>query len=253
MERSNSRGPDLKFWEHFSTYKYTILALSVVFLFFAMPLLDRAGQDFARFLFLMLLATVLWTLGLPRWLLTLCLVPGIMGFGFHLLIHNIDLSGAVFRVFEMGKMGTYTLFYGICLLIFLHRIFSETTVTIDSIQGGIAIYFLSGVFWAFLYQTLLLFDPDAILFSDHVVGAFSDLILFFFYNNDHSGLWGYNAYKPDGEKYGCFGSCLGTNLSGCAGCASGGIAFKWQRSIRLRMVFGQKSPEYRRVHPEIDS
>lgn len=145
-----------------------------------MPLLDRAGQDFARFLFLMLLATVLWTLGLPRWLLTLCLVPGIMGFGFHLLIHNIDLSGAVFRVFEMGKMGTYTLFYGICLLIFLHRIFSETTVTIDSIQGGIAIYFLSGVFWAFLYQTLLLFDPDAILFSDHVVGAFSDLIYFSF-------------------------------------------------------------------------
>ena len=180
MERSNSRGPDLKFWEHFSTYKYTILALSVVFLFFAMPLLDRAGQDFARFLFLMLLATVLWTLGLPRWLLTLCLVPGIMGFGFHLLIHNIDLSGAVFRVFEMGKMGTYTLFYGICLLIFLHRIFSETTVTIDSIQGGIAIYFLSGVFWAFLYQTLLLFDPDAILFSDHVPGAFSDLIYFSF-------------------------------------------------------------------------
>ena len=180
MERSNSKGPDLKFWEHFSTYKYTILALSVVFLFFAMPLLDRAGQDFARFLFLMLLATVLWTLDLPRWLLTLCLVPGIMGFGFHLLIHNIDLSGAVFRVFEMGKMGTYTLFYGICLLIFLHRIFSETTVTIDSIQGGIAIYFLSGVFWAFLYQTLLLFDPDAILFSDHVVGAFSDLIYFSF-------------------------------------------------------------------------
>ena len=180
MERSNSKGPDLKFWEHFSTYKYTILALSVVFLFFAMPLLDRAGQDFARFLFLMLLATVLWTLGLPRWLLTLCLVPGIMGFGFHLLIHNIDLYGAVFRVFEMAKMGTYTLFYGICLLIFLHRIFSETTVTIDSIQGGIAIYFLSGVFWAFLYQTLLLFDPDAILFSDHVLGAFSDIIYFSF-------------------------------------------------------------------------
>ena len=180
MERSNSKGPDLKFWECFSTYKYTILALSVVFLFFAMPLLDRAGQDFARFLFLMLLATVLWTLGLPRWLLTLCLVPGIMGFGFHLLIHNIDPFGAAFRVFEMAKMGTYTLFYGICLLVFLHRIFSEKTVTIDSIQGGIAIYFLSGVFWAFLYQTLLLFDPDAILFSDHVLGAFSDIIYFSF-------------------------------------------------------------------------
>ena len=50
--------------------------------------------------------------------------------------------------------------------------------------------------------------------------------LFFFCNNDHSGLWGYNACEPDGEKPGSFGSCLGTNLSGGAGGSSGGIAFK---------------------------
>ncbi|MYK51885.1 MAG: two pore domain potassium channel family protein, partial [Gemmatimonadetes bacterium] len=41
-------------------------------------------------------------------------------------------------------------------------------------------YFLSGVFWSYLYQTLLLFYADAILFSEHVVGAFSDLIYFSF-------------------------------------------------------------------------
>ena len=50
----------------------------------------------------------------------------------------------------------------------------------DSIQGGIAIYFLSGLLWAFFYQMLLLFDSEAILFSDHAMGGFSDMIYFSF-------------------------------------------------------------------------
>ncbi len=45
MERSNSKGPDLKFWHRFVDYKYTVLALSVVFLFFTMPFLEQyCGQ-----------------------------------------------------------------------------------------------------------------------------------------------------------------------------------------------------------------
>jgi len=181
VEKLNSKGPDLKFRERFSSYKYTVLALSVVFLFFAMPFLEeREGEDFVPFLLLMVMAAVLWTLSLPRWLLTLCLVPAFLGFGFHLLIHTIGVSETVFIVFEMAEMGTYTLFYGICLLVFLHRIFSEKTVTMDSIQGGIAIYFLSGLLWAFFYQMLLLFNSDAILFSDYVQGGLSDMIYFSF-------------------------------------------------------------------------
>ncbi len=181
MERSNGKGPDLKFWERFSSYKYTALALSMVFLFFAMPFLEeREGEDFVPFLLLMVMAAVLWTLRLPRWLLTLCLVPGFLGFGFHLLIHTTGVSEAVSRVFVMAEMGVYILFYGICLFVFLHRIFSDTMVTMDSIQGGIAIYFLSGLLWAFFYQMLLLFNSNAILFSDDVQGGLSDIIYFSF-------------------------------------------------------------------------
>ncbi len=180
MERLNSKGPDLKFWERFSSYKYTVLALSVVFLFFTMPLLEREGEHFIPFLFLPIMAAVLWTLSLHRGLLALCLMLGFLGFGFHLIVENIGLSGDVSRVLELAEMVVYKLFYGICLLVFLHRIFSETTVTADTIQGGIAVYFLSGLLWAFFYQTLILFNPDAILFSDHVQGEFSDIIYFSF-------------------------------------------------------------------------
>ena len=181
MERSNSKGPDLKFWYRFSSYKYTVLTLSVVFLFFTMPLLEREGEHYLiPFLFLPIMAAVLWTLSLHRGLLALCLVLGVLGFGFHLIVETIDLSEEISRVLEMAEAGVYKLFYGICLLVFLHRIFSETTVTADTIQGGIAIYFLSGLLWAFFYETLLLFNPDAILFSNQVLGKFSDLIYFSF-------------------------------------------------------------------------
>ncbi len=159
VERSKRKGPDLKFWDRFSDYKYTVLALSVVFLFFTMPFLEEhEGEDFVPFLLLTVMAAVLWTLSLPRWLLTLCLVLGFLGFGFHLLIHTIGPSEVVSRVLDVAEMGVYILFYGICLLVFLHRIFSEKTVTADTIQGGIAIYFLSGLLWAFFYQMLLLFN-----------------------------------------------------------------------------------------------
>ncbi len=181
MERLNSKGPDLKFWERFSSYKYTVLTLSVVFLFFTMPLFEREEEHyFIPFLFLPIMAAVLWTLSLHRGLLALCLMLGFLGFGFHIIVEAIDLSEEISRVLEMAEAGVYKLFYGICLLVFLHRIFSETTVTADTIQGGIAVYFLSGLLWAFFYETLLLFNPDAILFSDHVLGKFSDLIYFSF-------------------------------------------------------------------------
>ncbi len=182
MEKLNSKGPDLKFWERFSSYKYTILALSVVFLFFAMPLLEREGEHyFIPFLFLPVMAAVLWTLSLHRGLLALCLVLAFLGFGFHLIVETIGPSEGISRVLGMAEMGTYTIFYGISLLVFLHRIFLERTVTADTIQGGIAIYFLSGLVWAFFYQMLLLFNSEAILLlNHHVPGEFSDLIYFSF-------------------------------------------------------------------------
>ena len=88
------------------------------------------------FLFLPVMAAVLWALSLHRGLLALCSVLGFLGFGFHLIIETIVLSESVSNMLKITEMGVYTLFYGICLLVFLHRIFSERMVTLDTIQGG---------------------------------------------------------------------------------------------------------------------
>ena len=178
VNRSEGKGRDARF--RFSDYRYTFLALSVVFLFLVMPLLEREEQPFVPFLFLSVMAVVLWTLGLSKVLFGLCVVLGLSGFVFSLCMEMGAVSEPLSQVVELALLVVYTSFYGICLSVFLHRIFSEKMITADTIQGGIAIYFLSGLLWAFLYQILLAFDSSAISLPVHTSGEFSELIYFSF-------------------------------------------------------------------------
>ena len=178
MNRSDDKGREARF--RFSDYRYTFLGLSVVFLFVVMPLLEREEQPFVPFLFLLVMAVVLWTLSLPKAFFGLCVVLGLLGFGFSLWMELRAVSEAVSQVGELALLGVYTSFYGICLVVFLHRIFSEKMITADTIQGGIAVYFLSGLLWAFFYHILLLLDPTAISLPVHTSGEFSELIYFSF-------------------------------------------------------------------------
>ena len=59
------------------------------------------------------------------------------------------------------------------------KIFAQTQVTKDIIRGGIAVYFLLGIFWACLYRLLLHFDPQAIAISNYD-GEFSTILYFSF-------------------------------------------------------------------------
>ncbi len=59
------------------------------------------------------------------------------------------------------------------------KIFTQTHVTADTIRGGIAVYFLLGIFWACLYLLLLHFDPQAIAISNYD-GEFSTILYFSF-------------------------------------------------------------------------
>ena len=62
----------------------------------------------------------------------------------------------------------------------MHKIFSETLVTADTIQGGIAVYFLSGLLWALFYQILIYFDPEALSLPVHISGEISEIVYFSF-------------------------------------------------------------------------
>ncbi|MHC4291986.1 MAG: ion channel [Planctomycetota bacterium] len=56
----------------------------------------------------------------------------------------------------------YAVFFFLAIVILITKISSGTTVSEDTIKGGISIYFLLGLFWAVLYMIMLTFDPNAL-------------------------------------------------------------------------------------------
>ena len=137
MNRSADQGREARF--RFSDDRYPFLGLSVVFLLVVKPLLEREAPPLVPFLFLLVMAVVLWPLGLAKVLFGLCVVLGLLGFGFSLWMDLRAVSEAVSEGVALALLGVYASFYGICLVVFLDRIFSEKMITADPIQGGIAV------------------------------------------------------------------------------------------------------------------
>ena len=137
MNRSADQGREARF--RFSDDRSPFLCLSVVFLLVVKPLLAREAHPLVPFLFLLVMAVVLWTLGLAKVLFGLCVVLGLLGFGFSLWLDLRAVSEAVSEGVALALLGVYASFYGICLVVFLDRIFSEKMITADTIQGGIAV------------------------------------------------------------------------------------------------------------------
>ena len=77
MNRSVDQGREARF--RFSDDRYPFLGLSVVFLLVVKPLLEREEQPFVPFLFLLVMAVVLWTVSLAKVLFGLCVVLVIVG------------------------------------------------------------------------------------------------------------------------------------------------------------------------------
>jgi hypothetical protein len=56
----------------------------------------------------------------------------------------------------------YAVFILLAIVIMVKKISSRKVVTSDTIKGGISVYFLMGILWAFLYQLLLRINPNAL-------------------------------------------------------------------------------------------
>jgi len=59
---------------------------------------------------------------------------------------------------------SYASFIGLAILAIGSRIFTETRVDRDVINGGICIFLLLGFLWLTFYRIILIFDPDAFRF-----------------------------------------------------------------------------------------
>ena len=64
------------------------------------------------------------------------------------------------KTFVIGAKVIYILFILMALVTINQKIFSETKVSSDTIQGGIAVFFLIGIAWALLYVIVDLLNSD---------------------------------------------------------------------------------------------
>jgi len=167
-----------KIFHLFSVYKYSFLFSTILLILLVAPLITDPKSFFLPLIFLLMILGVLGTLKLPKPLFLSSLALGFLSF-------FLDFISKVFSVGEdallLGNIVLigYSIFLLIAIWALLSRIFVEKEVTFETIKGGISVYFLMGIFWAFLYQIVLLADPNA-LFIANPSGKFSDVLYFSF-------------------------------------------------------------------------
>jgi hypothetical protein len=171
----------IKHTENFVKNRYTYLFAAILAIFISQPLLRPDNVLISLFFMLMMLA-VLWTLELKKWFFKLFLILAFISFLISILnVSNIFLkTGNYVLILDIADIVTYIIFLFISIIVLLEKVFSERKVTMSTILGGISIYLLMGIFWAFCYQLVNIFNPDSILFNSFEGIKYLDFMFFSF-------------------------------------------------------------------------
>lgn len=148
----------------FVTYKYTYLVIAILAQFVLAPLFEKKMPLIIPFLFLIMMIAVLGTLDLKKSLFRILLGMGCFAFIFSLTSRVFHLSYRDALYFYTAGLSIVAAFLMIAIVVLIVRIFSEKVITGETIKGGIAVYFMMGFFWAYLYSILILLDPQSISF-----------------------------------------------------------------------------------------
>ncbi|MGA2916202.1 MAG: ion channel [Sedimentisphaerales bacterium] len=82
------------------------------------------------------------------------------------LMLGLFIHGDLRDDLRMVSLTMYCLFLMATIVLLVHKMFSVTEVTGDTIMGGISVYLLLGFLWATFYTIIYLFDPNAFHFSE---------------------------------------------------------------------------------------
>ena len=148
-------------WEHILQNKFNHLLMTQIVILLSYPILHQFDNLFPviSLMFLLAIAPALWV-GLSRGWFTVVISVGVVAFLFNMILRygKVEFSNAGILVL----LFLYGLFYFLAIAILMGKISSKTTISSDTVKGGISIYILLGFFWAILYMILLRLDPDAL-------------------------------------------------------------------------------------------
>jgi len=148
----------------FQTYRYSLLFGALLSQFLFMPFLEDKLRIFVPLLFFLIVITVLLTLDLRKSVFMASLAVGLLATLLHMLGHALDVTAGEETYFVLFGLSLDVIFLVFVIWVLVVKIFSEDKVTGETIKGGISVYFLLGLLWAYLYSLILIIAPDAISF-----------------------------------------------------------------------------------------
>lgn len=170
------------YWHNFAAKKYTHLLLSLIFIFLFISIAPTNSTlilGLINFSFMFNLLLVIRTFEISQ------KSKNIFRFWAFFIVFlsliNPELTDNIWSIgINFFVLICNCLFMLLAIIFLTQKIFQEDQVTIDTIQGGICIYFLLGFFWFFLYCLVFLFEENAFTFiSNHPYGEYQLLYFSF--------------------------------------------------------------------------
>ena len=183
MEKHLRRTPTLQDWlQVYLSNKFTFLLLSILTLLLVEPFVRPVQFPVLPLFFFFVILSVLWAMKLRPALFYLCVGLAVMAAVFDAIMvrqggEALDLSHPTLAVYL--TLSIYLMFLFIAIQMMAWRIFTAQSVSLDTLLGGIAVYFLMGIFWAMLFQLILVADPSSLKYSGSFP-HFAELLYFSF-------------------------------------------------------------------------
>ncbi len=142
--------------------KYTHLLIAFLVLFLAGPIVSKIDTQFQLLpcFFMGVIILALRAICLRRLIYYTCVLIVLLAFLLHSLIDS--------QIFQYHKQtililsnSIHAFFIFVSISIFILHIFSEIKVTFDTIQGGVSIYLLIGIFWTLIYGIIATINSES--------------------------------------------------------------------------------------------
>lgn len=160
--------------------KYSQLLTTMVILFFIGPFFEgTTGKILISAVFLGTTITIIRTFNLQKRFFYLLLILAGISFGLDIYssMNNITSQD---KFFILVSSIISALFIFAALVTINRKIFTEKKVDSDTIEGGIAVFFMIGTFWAVIYRIVAILDPNAFSELGNTASLFSSLFYFSF-------------------------------------------------------------------------
>ncbi len=183
-----------------SQTKYTRLLGALIFLLISSPFLQGSveGSSIISITFLSTLLLIIHTFNLDKITFWIYVSLACLAFLSSLIV-QYNLIQNLSESFSIFERSIDIIFMSLAILVIGKRIFSDKKVRSDTIKGGICIYLLIGILWAFFYDLLFLLDSDS--FSESInLQKNNSLNILIYYSFTTLTTLGYGDIVPQSYK-----------------------------------------------------